>query len=418
MPGYAVVDVETTGLSPGKHDRIAEVAVVVLDDVGNTIETYETLVNPERDLGPQSIHQLVAADIRRAPTFAQIAGQLLALLDGRLLVAHNVAFDLLFLAAEFDRLDVTLPVARSDCLCTMALARDFLRGSGRSLECCCEQAGVGLVDAHSALGDATAASQLLCAYLRQAGAPPPWFDLLSAASQRRWHRLPTSAVAPLPRSAAAARRREQSHFLGRLALRSGPSAAGAAEEYLAVLDRVLLDRLISDTESDQLVELAAHLSLDRAAAEAAHRQYLLALAAAAWEDYVITADERRDLEKVAVLLQLPPRAVDDALHATAPQPIPNPRPPSGGPVDRFVLRRGDTVVLTGQMTLPRDVWERRIAEAGLIAGDGVTKKTSLLVAADPDSLSGKARKANSYGIPIVTERAFAEMVASLSSATV
>ncbi|WP_292708318.1 BRCT domain-containing protein [Microbacterium sp. 67-17] len=34
---------------------------------------------------------------------------------------------------------------------------------------------------------------------------------------------------------------------------------------------------------------------------------------------------------------------------------------------------------------------------------GVTKKVRLVVAADPDSLSGKARKARDYGIPIVGE---------------
>jgi len=35
---------------------------------------------------------------------------------------------------------------------------------------------------------------------------------------------------------------------------------------------------------------------------------------------------------------------------------------------------------------------------------------ALVIAADPDSLSGKARKAADYGIPIVTERAFAGLL--------
>jgi len=43
----------------------------------------------------------------------------------------------------------------------------------------------------------------------------------------------------------------------------------------------------------------------------------------------------------------------------------------------------------------------------------VTKKVKLVVAADPDSLSGKARKATDYGIPIVTEDAFAVMLQRL-----
>jgi DNA polymerase III subunit epsilon len=32
---------------------------------------------------------------------------------------------------------------------------------------------------------------------------------------------------------------------------------------------------------------------------------------------------------------------------------------------------------------------------------GVTKSTKVVVAADPESLSGKAGKARSYGIPVV-----------------
>ena len=54
MPGYAVVDLETTGLFPGGQDRIIEIAVVLTDRTGEVEETWWTLVNPERDLGPQN----------------------------------------------------------------------------------------------------------------------------------------------------------------------------------------------------------------------------------------------------------------------------------------------------------------------------------------------------------------------------
>ena len=46
------------------------------------------------------------------------------------------------------------------------------------------------------------------------------------------------------------------------------------------------------------------------------------------------------------------------------------------------------------------------AEAALLVPrSALTKEVQLVVAADPDSLSGKARKAADYGIPIVTEEA-------------
>jgi DNA polymerase-3 subunit epsilon len=80
---------------------------------------------------------------------------------------------------------------------------------------------------------------------------------------------------------------------------------------------------------------------------------------------------------------------------------------------RFRLNFGDLVVFTGDMDVPREEWIARAASAGLIAHPGVTKKVALVIAADPDSLSGKARKAADYEIPIVTERAFAGLLDDL-----
>jgi DNA polymerase III subunit epsilon len=73
---FAVVDVETTGLYPSV-DRVVEIGVVVTDRWGNVQLEYETLVNPERDVGPTSIHGLTAAMVLKAPRFAEIAGDLL-----------------------------------------------------------------------------------------------------------------------------------------------------------------------------------------------------------------------------------------------------------------------------------------------------------------------------------------------------
>ena len=71
------------------------------------------------------------------------------------------------------------------------------------------------------------------------------------------------------------------------------------------------------------------------------------------------------------------------------------------PVTR--LAPGDLVVLTGEMSEPRERIEALLIALGVIVKAGITKKTSLLVAADPDSLSGKSQKARQYGIPIVGE---------------
>lgn len=56
MDHIAVIDVETTGLSPWRHDRVVEIAIVVMSPNGMIETEYETLVNPNRDIGPSSIH--------------------------------------------------------------------------------------------------------------------------------------------------------------------------------------------------------------------------------------------------------------------------------------------------------------------------------------------------------------------------
>lgn len=47
MPGYAVIDFETTGVRPELHDRIVEIAVVHFDERGRFEAAYETLINPD-----------------------------------------------------------------------------------------------------------------------------------------------------------------------------------------------------------------------------------------------------------------------------------------------------------------------------------------------------------------------------------
>ncbi len=213
------------------------------------------------------------------------------------------------------------------------------------------------------------------------------------------------------RRGAGSRHRE--HFLSRLVASSPPPPGDeAAATYVATLDRALLDRLLSVREQEALVALARELGVDRSTAERLHRDYLHDLARRAWADGVVTAEERADLDAVAVLLGLDGADVADALASACEE--------SGGAAEGgaasagFALRPGDLVVFTGDMALPRSEWERRASAAGLLPHGNVTKAVALVVAADPDSLSGKARKAAAYGIPIVTESCFGELLAAMT----
>ncbi|SDG22179.1 DNA polymerase-3 subunit epsilon [Lentzea fradiae] len=376
--GYAVVDVETTGISPGHHHRVIEVAVVHVDGSGRRTDEWCTLVNPRRDLGPQHVHGISAAEVRRAPDFAGIAGELAARLSGRVLVAHNLSFDLRFLQAEYARLGHELHVGAG--LCTMELAGRYLGASSRSLAASCEAADVPMGTAHSALHDARACAGLLVRCLHRIG-----------------HVEPARLAVPRTGNTYAVQRARahgaEQHFLAKLVELLPRATTLSGDEYLDVLDRALLDRHLSQDEQEELLSVARALDLGMAEVMELHRGYLSALADVAWEDGRLTADEEADLRLVASLLGV------DATEALRSEPV--------------RLSPGDLVVFTGEMREPRDVWESRASSAGLTVKGGVTKRTALVIAADPDSLSGKADKARRYGIPIVSEESFAGMLSEL-----
>ncbi|MEU4094259.1 DEDDh family exonuclease [Streptomyces sp. NPDC026673] len=163
---WALVDVETSGLVP-RRDRVLSVAVVTLGPDGEQTDEFSTLLNPGCDPGPVHVHGLTAERLRGAPTFEQVAGRIAAMLRDRVFVAHNAQFDYDFLAHEFARAGLLLPVARR--MCTLALNRrvdpptDDLR-----LGTLAGHYGVPQVRAHDALDDARVLAGVLRASLREA----------------------------------------------------------------------------------------------------------------------------------------------------------------------------------------------------------------------------------------------------------
>lgn len=183
---FAVVDVETTGCRAGFGDRITEVAVAVVQGPRREI-VFESLVNPERPI-PRAICTItnITDDmVRHAPRFAELAERLLAVLSGRIFVAHNARFDWNFLSAELRRSrDLTLDGTR---LCTVRLARRLVRGvRSCGLDNLCRFFGFHNRARHRAGGDALVTAELLARLLalaREEGART--LQDLSAIESRR-----------------------------------------------------------------------------------------------------------------------------------------------------------------------------------------------------------------------------------------
>jgi len=409
--GYAVIDFETTGLSPTYGHRIIEIALVHVSPSGAIEQSFETLVNPGRDLGPVHIHQIRGRDVADAPTFAEIAGSLVELLEGRVLVAHNARFEATFLAAELARIGVTSPISADEALCTMRLAATFLPGSGRKLADCCSAYDIELANAHEALADATATALLLEAYLGASdnGASfwNAWGELADAL---RWPSVGAGSASWAPRRRTS--ERAPATLLDR-ATDHLPQLSGDVhtQQYVALLDAALADGLLSVHETDELTELARDLGLTDAQRVTLHEQYFADLAAAAWEDAILTPAERHEIETVATLLDISPSSVEVALND--PRPMATAESPRAAEDGDVQLDGSSLVVLTGEMRRPREAIEADLARLGISTARAVTKKTTLVIAADVDSLSGKARKAKQYGIPIGSEE---ELEAALAQA--
>ena len=122
---FAVVDVETTGLDRRK-DRVVSVAVARCDAAGHLIERWYSLINPGCPMGASEIHGLTDEAVANAPSFEDIADDLLLQLGGAILVGHNIDFDWHFLSKEYARHGATLPA--HDTICTMALAKELNLG--------------------------------------------------------------------------------------------------------------------------------------------------------------------------------------------------------------------------------------------------------------------------------------------------
>ncbi len=149
----AFLDVETTGLSPNYGDRVCEVAVLRCQ-WGDTQAAYQTLVNPQRPMGAgaYAVHGLSDALLAHAPSFGEVADEVLALLEDAVFVGHNAPFDLGFLASELGH--VGRPMPRLIALDTLRLARTIYRIPSYALGSLSAHLGVSRPDgAHRAMAD-------------------------------------------------------------------------------------------------------------------------------------------------------------------------------------------------------------------------------------------------------------------------
>jgi len=185
--------------------------------------------------------------------------------------------------------------------------------------------------------------------------------------------------------------------------------------YLSLIDRVLEDRTIDTNEESALVDAALQLGLTSRQVLDTHSTYLHNLAVLALADGYVSEIERRDLRMVTRLLGQDDSVLDDILRAAETQLATVKKRGADSPVESSLS--GKTVCFTGEIQasirgcpITRETAEILAQQAGLNVANSVTKRLDVLVVADPNTQSGKAKKARELGIRVLSDTVFWRLI--------
>lgn len=155
---YVVLDTETTGLSR-QNDKIVEIALIRYDD-GRETERFHTLINPGIHIPTSAtrINHITDKDVAEAPTIEAVIPNILQLIGDRVVIGHNIAFDLGFLGYAISPKG---PPIQIDYINTVTLARRAFPGrSSYKLVDLVSDLGIADSQDHRALGDVELTAQL------------------------------------------------------------------------------------------------------------------------------------------------------------------------------------------------------------------------------------------------------------------
>lgn len=118
---FAIIDFETTGLSPDYGDRITEFAVVIVES-NKIVDQYQSLVNTGVSV-PYHIQKLTGITdqmVSSAPAAEKVIPKLNQFIKNSKLVAHNASFDSKFFHSEMSKAGIK---SREEFICTLLLSR-------------------------------------------------------------------------------------------------------------------------------------------------------------------------------------------------------------------------------------------------------------------------------------------------------
>jgi DNA polymerase III subunit epsilon len=119
---FVVIDVETTGFSPKNGDRVIEIGAVAIEK-REIIAEFSSLIDAgvSIPLQAQQVHGITNEMLKGQPVSDEVLPKFHDFIAGSTLVAHNAAFDIGFLRAEFAFLGMEF---NNPCLCTLKMSRN------------------------------------------------------------------------------------------------------------------------------------------------------------------------------------------------------------------------------------------------------------------------------------------------------
>jgi DNA polymerase-3 subunit epsilon len=294
---FAIVDLETSGLEPG-NARVIEIAILLVNSKGEIQEEYATLINPGNgQVGPTFIHHITEEAVLTAPTFQEVAGDILKRFENRIIVAHHAAFEDKFLAAEFKRAGIKLPPLPA--LDTLWLSRESLDLPNYKMQTVLQHFGVEEIDLHTALGDVRALNKILPTLLSQAA------SILYPTGHSE---LPVVAPSGKQKTRVTNLKKGEKGWINSLLEKLPESGASVNSEiesdYLDLLSQVLADGKIIGDEAKALSKLAGEAGLGRNQVIQLHESFIQQLRKQAEADGNVDAQELKQIENAIKSLSL------------------------------------------------------------------------------------------------------------------
>ena len=325
--------------------------------------------------------------VASAPTFEEIAISFGNIVQGNVMVAHNISFDARMISSEYKRLGVDFDSGSGQCT---------LKMTGAKLAEACQKYGIELSNAHRSINDARATSELFN-YFRDSESevsPVNISGLTGTWNPRTYRREHAASEVTTP----TIRQRRRLYF---------PSSVEIEIIYLDVLDHFFEDSKLSEIELLQLKELSTELGLDVSRVNQLHYDYLLSLHSAAIRDGVISEHELSLMTEIATSLNIENFEIPAATDLESDREL---------ALGARMCFTGEARIGTGEY--PRHLLETMAAIAGFQPVSAVTKKgCDVLVSADPTSMSGKAKKARDFQIPIMSIENFLNLPEIASQST-